>query len=207
MSIARSNPTVFARLAGVSALLLLATASVAVAQDNGPVELTPELRAAREALQVYQDPIRAVHDGYCSTVGCIDYPEGGEEGEMQYPAGGMGVHFLNQSLIGPELDPSKPQVLIYEPDGDKLRLVAAEWFLPAEVAGSEPPAIFGRKLQGPMEGHKPIMPEGFHHFDLHVWLWKPNPAGVFSPTNPSVSCPASAYSFHEAAPKMVGHNH
>ena len=42
---------------------------------------------------------------------------------------GMGVHFLNLQLIGPTLDPTKPQVLIHEPDGDNLRLVAAEWFV------------------------------------------------------------------------------
>lgn len=203
MSVAWLHRTELARLVGVAAVFLLTTSGVAVAQDNGPVELTPELQTARAALEQYQDPIRAVHDGYLSTVGCIDYPGGGAEGQMQYAAGGMGVHFLNLGLIGPELDPTKPQVLIYEPEGDELRLVAAEWFLPADAAGAEPPSIFGRALQGPMEGHKPLMPEGFHHYDLHVWLWKPNPAGVFSPTNPSVSCPASAYSFHESAPRMV----
>lgn len=203
----RSPHPTFAGLASIATILLLTAPAGAAAQDNGPVELTPELRAVRTALDQYQDPIRAIHDGYLSTVGCIDFPNGGSEGEMAYVAGGMGVHFLNASLIGPQLDPKKPQVLIYEPDGDKLRLIAAEWFLPADAAGDEPPSIFGRHLQGPMEGHKPIMPEGLHHYDLHVWLWKSNPAGVFSPTNPTVSCPASAYSFHEAAPKMVGHTH
>ncbi len=54
-----------------------------------------------------------------------------------------------------------------------------------------------------MEGHQPLMPVAVHHYDLHVWLWKANPAGIFSPTNPSVTCPAKAYSFAETAPKMV----
>jgi hypothetical protein len=40
-----------------------------------------------------------------------------------------------------------------------------------------------------------------------VWLWKENPAGVFSPTNPSVTCPDARYSFAEVAPKMVPHEH
>jgi hypothetical protein len=26
------------------------------------------------------------------------------------------------------------------------------------------------------------------HYDLHVWTHKANPAGVFSPFNPKVSC-------------------
>lgn len=186
-------------------ILLAGPTSVGFAQDVGPAELPPELEAVRTALDKYQDPILAVHDGYLSTVGCIDYPTGGGHGEMQYAPGGMGVHFLNLQLIGPDLDPSKPQVLIYEPDGDKLRLVAAEWFMPAAVAGEKRPAIFGKELEGPMEGHKPLMPESFHHYDLHVWLWKANPAGVFSPTNPDVNCPDSGYSFKEAAPKMAPH--
>ena len=122
---------------------------------------------------------------------------------MQYAPGGMGVHFLNMQLVSPTLDPAKPQVLIYEPDGDKLRLVAAEWFMPMEAAGQTRPSIFGKQLEGPMEGHHPLMPTGLSHYDLHVWLWKTNPAGVFAPTNPALKCPKHGYSFSEAAPKLV----
>lgn len=189
-------------------LVLLAygiTPSTVQAQDN---TLTPELKAAKAALDKYQDPILAVHDGYFSSVGCIAYPNGGGEGEMQYVAGGMGVHFLNAALIGPNLDPTKPQVLIYEPVADnKLQLVAAEWFLPVEASGGNVPSIFGHQLEGPMEGHEPIIPKALHHYDLHVWLWKDNPAGIFSPTNPNLKCPSTGYSFDEEAPHIVGgHN-
>lgn len=170
--------------------------------------LPPELESVRTALDKYRDPIVAVHDGYLSILGCIYYPEGGGEGAMQYKPGGMGVHFLNFQLVGPTLDPAKPQVLIYEPTADhKLELVAAEWFVPVEVAGPQRPTIFGKVLEGPMEGHKPLMPEGLHHYDLHVWLWRENTAGVFSPTNANVKCPATGYSFAESAPKMVPHRH
>jgi hypothetical protein len=27
------------------------------------------------------------------------------------------------------------------------------------------------------------------HYDLHVWLYKHNPAGMFAAWNPRVSCP------------------
>ena len=27
------------------------------------------------------------------------------------------------------------------------------------------------------------------HYDLHVWLWKHNPSGLFAEWNPSVTCP------------------
>lgn len=169
---------------------------------------SPDLQAVKSALARYADPVAAVHDGYLSTLGCVEYPEGATEGSMQYVAGGMGVHFLNLGYVGPELRPDRPQVLIYEPDAQgTLRLVAAEWFVPANLVSGPPPSIFGQQLQGPMEGHRPIMPAGFHHYDLHVWLWKDNPAGMFSPTNPDVSCPAGAYSFQEGTPRMVGHQH
>jgi hypothetical protein len=55
-----------------------------------------------------------------------------------------------------------------------------------------------------MEGHEPIMPPELHHWDLHVWLWKNNPAGMFTPTNPSVHCPNGApYTHHGSPPKMA----
>ena len=183
--------------------LLTVASPSSSAQTSGLPKLSPELEPVRAALDKYQDPILAVHDGYFSTVGCIEYPAGGHEGTMQYAPGGMGVHFLNLQLIGPTLDPAKPQVLIYEPDGDKLRLVAAEWFVPVQAAGGTRPTIFGKELQGPMEGHTPLMAEGLHHYDLHVWLWKTNPAGVFAPTNPALKCPKQGYSFAEKAPKLV----
>lgn len=198
------------RRALVSTLLLAAPVSLVAAQgpaaSMAPASLSPELTRVRAALDKYRDPIMAVHDGYMSLVGCIEYPQGSSEGTMKYVAGGMGVHFLNPQAVGPTLDPAKPQVLIYEPTGDKLTLVAAEWFVPAALAANGAPTIFGKTLEGPMEGHKPLMPTALHHYDLHVWLWKNNPAGVFSPTNPALKCPKSGYSFAEGTPKMVGHD-
>lgn len=187
-------------------LPLLGLVAVSAGAQAQQPDLPPELAAVRTQLAKYKDPIAAVYDGYFSTLGCVEYPEGGKEGTVQYVPGGMGVHFLNVQLIGPELDPAKPQILIYEPVGDELQLVAAEWFVPTEVVGGRPPSIFGKQLEGPMEGHEPLMPAGLHHYDLHVWLWKTNPAGVFSPTNPALSCPAAGYSFQEKAPKIV-HQH
>ena len=183
--------------------LLTVFSSTSSAQSSALPKVSPELEKVRAALDKYKDPILAVHDGYFSSVGCVEYPAGGQEGTMQYAPGGMGVHFLNLQLIGPTLDPAKPQVLIYEPKGDKLQLVAAEWFVPVQAAGATRPAIFGQELQGPMEGHHPLMPEGLHHYDLHVWLWKTNPAGVFAATNPAIKCPKQGYSFEEKAPKLV----
>jgi hypothetical protein len=200
--------------AGIALFAQVATASTwlsSTAMAQGParpptaVGLSPELERTRSVLDKYQDPVMAVHDGYLSTLACVEYTKGGGEGTMHYAPGGMGVHFINLQLIGPTLDPAKPQVLIYEPEGDRLRLAAAEWFVPDQIAGPKRPTIFGQELQGPMEGHAPLQPAGLHHYDLHVWLWKNNPAGTFSATNPAVKCPKGAYSFAENAPKMVMH--
>jgi hypothetical protein len=194
----------------VAATLALPHAAGAQARAAMPA-LSPALAATRAALDKYKDPMQAVRDGYFSTVACIEFraPSGAGRGasshdHMEYKPGAMGVHFLNPATIGPTLDSLKPQVLMYEPVGDKLVLVGAEWFVPVAVSKT-PPTIFGETLQGPMEGHDPIMPAGLHHWDLHVWLWKSNPNGVFSPTNSSVKCPRSGYgySFDDAPPKIV----
>jgi hypothetical protein len=129
----------------------------------------------------------AIHDGYLSTVACVEWPTPGMAGATAFPAGAMGVHFLNVGLIGPALHPARPQVLIYELKGDTLRLAAAEWFVPVQVS-AERPQLFGQPFDGPMDGHHPIMPESLRHWDLHVWLWRENPAGIFSPTNPALRC-------------------
>lgn len=159
--------------------------------------LPPQLAEAREALRKYEDPVVAVRDGYLSTLGCVEYPEGG-----------MGVHFLNPALIGPTPDPFRPQILVYEPaEGGKLRLVAAEWFVPLATGVTERPSIFGRPFDGPMEGHEPLMPRELHHYDLHVWLFKENPAGLFHWTNPTVGCAGHAYALMEQPTATVAHEH
>lgn len=154
--------------------------------------MSAELQAAKAGLEKYQDPIAAVRDGYASTVACIDFPMGATDGPVVYPPGAMGVHLINTANIGPKLDASKPQVLIYEPSPNgKLALVAAEWFMPEQVAGGTAPEIFGQKLSGPMDGHEPIMPATLRHYDLHVWFWKNNPKGMFTSTNATVKCSKS----------------
>jgi len=68
---------------------------------------------------------------------------------------------------------------------------------PTQVT-TERPQLFGRPFDGPMDGHQPIMPETLRHWDLHVWLWSENSAGVFSSTNPAVRCPNAAYTVRMA---------
>src|SRR5687768_12119131 len=184
------------RLALVSLIAVMSFLAPAPSEGQGSAELT----AAKAALAKYSDPILAIKDGYHSTLACIDFPTGAKEGSIEYPPGAMGVHFINVANIGPALDPTKPQVLLYEPVGDKLVLTGAEWFMPVPLAAGKAPAIFGQTLAGPMDGHEPIMPAAARHYDLDVWLWKDNAKGMFASTNKAVKCePKAAYTFQIGA--------
>jgi hypothetical protein len=174
---------------------MIAPAQLTVQADEVQID------AVRKALEKYKDPYVAVRDLYLSTVACVHYDGSTEEGHLNYPKGAMGIHFVNLTIKGP-LDPMKPNVLIYEPKDGKLNLVAAEWLVPLAVA-TERPELFGQKFLGPMEGHEPLIPREFHHYDQHVWLFKDNPEGMFSATNPNVSCEDAEFSLLEKPTKLV----
>src|SRR5215471_2281193 len=73
-----------------------------------------QIDALRKSLEKYQDYKVAVRDLYLSTVGCVHYSGEKVTGHMEYPKGAMGVHFVNVTVRGAS-DPTKPNVLIYEP--------------------------------------------------------------------------------------------
>lgn len=185
-----------AALAVAAGALALAPQVTAHEDQMKAPKLPPELASLRAAMEKYKDPIAAVHDGYLSTVGCVEYPDGN-----------MGVHFVNLNLIGPEPDPMAPQILMYEPHEGKLRLAGVEWFIPLATGVKERPELYGHAFEGPMEGHEPLLPKDLHHYDLHVWLFKENPNGLFHHSNPDVSCDGAwHYSVKEAPPPHVPHN-
>ena len=133
--------------------LLAVPDSTLTAQAAAQPALSPELRAgARHPGQV-QRPDPRVHDGFSCPSACR-VPKGGREGTMQYAPGGMGVHFLNMGLVGPTLDPSKPQVLIYEPDGDNCASSRPSGSC-RRAPGQQARRSSVRQLDGPMEGHHP----------------------------------------------------
>ena len=135
--------------------------SLGVGQVRAEEPTKAQLDEIRQALEKYKDPYVAVRDLYLSTVGCVHYDGHKMEGHMQYEKGGMGIHFVNLTVTGP-LDPKRPNVLIYEPVGGKLELVAAEWLVPL-AAVKERPTILGQPFNGPMEGHEPLIPREFAH--------------------------------------------
>ena len=183
------------------ALACSATSQSASAQDQNKAQID----ALRKAMEKYQDYKVAVRDLYLSTVGCVHYSGEKMPDHIAYAKGAMGVHFVNLTIKGPP-DPMKPNVLIYEPVGKNLKLVAVEWLVPYTPETKEVPTLFGQKFLGPMEGHEPLIPKEFVHYDLHAWLFKENPLGMFEPTNPKVNCKGYAHELLEKGTRMV-HGH
>jgi len=181
-----------------SAMILTVLLPGAIARAQAPLPALPEEWAkVRQALEKYQDVIVALRDGYRSAVLCVQ-----DENRA-----GMGIHFGNPRITGPVPDPMRPTILLYEPVGNKLQLIGAEWFIPIATGVKDRPSLFGQPFDGPMEGHPPIQPPELHHYDLHVWLFKPNPAGMFKPFNPNVKCPGDEYTETAPPPKLVPHPH
>ena len=158
-------------------------------QAYSPAGVAAELRRTKAALDKYQSVDVAKAAGYEQSGACAFSVAGA--GEESSHAGAMGIHFTsNAALADGKLVPTKPEVLVYAPTaGGGLQLVAAEYFQPDAdqnvQTDNDRPSLFGRQFDGPMLGHAPGMPI---HYDLHVWLWKHNPSGVFAPWNPDVSC-------------------
>ena len=118
----------------------------------------------------------------------------------------MGIHFLNPKVSGFNI--RKPPILVYEHSGRQWQLGALEWIFPSMPKTPPlPNATFGFfpaachykdgtfiadensktcKKTNPATGSK----FNFWHPDLttmHVWIWYPNPAGLYSSTNPLVA--------------------
>lgn len=152
-----------------------------------------DLATARAGTAKYHDVNVAIADGYVADPVCATNPFG---------PGAMGIHYVNQALTFAPPRADKPSILLYEPTADGLRLVGVEWFQAVIVDGqpwfmppnAPPPAdkinpaptLFGLAFEGPMPGHNPHMP---WHYDLHAWIWKNNPDGLFSAWNTNVTCP------------------
>ena len=118
----------------------------------------------------------------------------------------MGWHFMNPDVT--EFDVTRPPILVYVRKGDQAQLVAAEWVFPSKPAKPPlPGAKYGsfaaacHYLDGTFVPRKneaacaKTSPESgaafsFWHPDLvtlHLWLWYPNPDGVFNGTNPLIA--------------------
>jgi hypothetical protein len=139
------------------------------------------VKIVRESTARFRDVRVAEAEGYGLMFGCVSGSD----------VGAMGMHFVNGSLIGDDvLDPTHPEIVIYEPTADgKLRLIGADFLVFKDVwdAGKHdgPPQLMGQLL------HLFDAPNRFGlppFYTLHVWAWKDNPNGTFVNWHPKVSC-------------------
>jgi len=160
------------------------TTSAPVAPD-----VIAKLAQARVATAKYaMDLARAKADGYTIITPMIP---------------NMGYHFLNPKIEG--FDVRKPPILVYVRKDDAWQLVAIEWVFPKKPAvpplkgatyGSFGAACHYKDGSFIMAFTEATCPKShpntgtefsFWHpplVTLHVWLWYPNPSGVFGEYNP-----------------------
>jgi hypothetical protein len=117
----------------------------------------------------------------------------------------MGWHYLNMKIQG--FDVTKPHILVYQRHGRTWQLSALEWVFPAKPARPPLPGATygsfaaachyrdGTFVPAPSQDQCPTRsPQtgarfNFWHPDLvtlHVWIWYPNPTGLYDGTNPYV---------------------
>jgi len=123
-----------------------------------------DLAKARKATARFNRVEQAEAEGYINLNFC-------EEGE--------GCHWLNPSLLDGEFDLTKPEILLYLPDGDGWRLVAVEYVVPLSLSPGVAPEGFAGDAD-----HWRQDSEGVGLWELTVWLWLHNPNGMFEQHNP-----------------------
>jgi hypothetical protein len=153
----------------------------ALAADQRP-PTNDLVRVARESTERFRDVSVAEAEGYGLLFGCVSGPDWGA----------MGPHYVNLSLVGDgALDPTRPEIVIYEPLPDgRLRLIGADYLVFADAwhaTHAETPQLMGQ-LMNLFESPNRFGLPAF--YTLHVWAWKDNPNGTFVNWHAKVSCDA-----------------
>ena len=175
-------------------MIVGAGASHALAQDNHShmesmkrdqsSNASAFLKIVRDATERFKDVSVARAEGYVLQFGCVSGSD----------SGAMGLHYVNGELVNKGiLDPTRPQIVIYEPMPDgKLKLIGADYLVIAETwhkTHQETPEMMGQLF------HLFEAPNRFGlppFYTLHVWAWKDNPNGAFVNWHPQVSCDSFA---------------
>ncbi|MGQ0816041.1 MAG: hypothetical protein ACT4O1_16540 [Gemmatimonadota bacterium] len=144
-------------------------------ETTAPDALEQSVIALRELTRPYQNLEQARSAGYDTKITDC----------MSDAQGGMGYHFGKGSYIDGTVEEMKPEIVMYEPaPNGELKLVGIEYVVPFDKWTSpNPPQLFG---------HSFARNEMFKVWALHMWIWRDNPAGLFTGWNPTVSCAHSA---------------
>lgn len=170
----RTKTTLLAAVLALAALIVPALALAAGGSGS-------DLATVRAGSARFHDIAVAFDAGYGALHTCTDEESG---------LGAMGQHYVRGDLVTDTVfDLSDPEVLVYEPmPNGRQRLVAVEFVVfqePWDAISSDPPTLFGRELAlVPAPNRYGVPP----FYQIHVWLWKNNPAGIFTDWNERVSC-------------------
>jgi hypothetical protein len=160
----------------VAVLMLVSCTVIDRVGATGSQALVEEVRRGTHG---FHDVAAARAAGYAPFLGCVSGPQ----------QGAMGTHFVNGDLVGDGvLDARRPEALMYEVKGGRLRLVGVEYIVLAEAwnaRNSTPPTLMGQAFHYTGSPNRYGIPA---FYALHVWAWKQNPHGMFVDWNPAVSC-------------------
>lgn len=166
-------------LPALAIVTLLGTVSAVSASQSGV-----SLADVRAATARFHDLAVARAAGYGEFYICTDNETPG--------VGAMGQHFANGPLVfgDPEIDPLRPEVLMYAPQPNGgWRLIGMEYVvLQADWEAAHPgttPTVLGLPLKAVGADNRYGLPP---FYQRHIWLWRNNPTGMFEDWNPKVSC-------------------
>jgi hypothetical protein len=136
------------------------------------------VQIVRDATRQFLDVNNAGPD-WIPLFGCVSGPD----------HGAMGIHYVNVPLVlDGEIDATRPEALIYEPSGNRRRLVGVEYIVDAKTwlsTHDAPPVLENQAFQFVGSPNRYNLDP---FFELHVWAWRDNPNGAFVDWNNNVSC-------------------
>jgi hypothetical protein len=170
-----------------------------VAAANTPA-INAGLARIRQATAKFHDLDSAVAAGYTAWSPSPLVPNSTCPSSSE---GRMGYHLVNVPLRGSAANPAagdatidllRPEMLLYEKETNgNLRLVGVEYIVfkaaweNSHGVGAPPPEILGQPLLASSHSF-PGGTGNIAHYELHVWVWSPNPLGMFYPWNPDITC-------------------
>ena len=181
----------------------------------------PTFDEVRAVAERYRDVKAAIAEGYTTDNKCVTAEM------LGFPAslGAMGLHYVRRDVLGLPDKPAgrvngtgthtdfrQPAMLVYEPQRDgSLELVAVENLVFASAwhntAGNKEPPKFHDRTYPLLRDDPATKVDEAHgwepHYEQHLWVFRDNPNGAYSPFNPNITCRHHKPSPPAAAPQSM----
>ena len=127
-----------------------------------------EVNQLTAAMTKYSDVNVATNEGFFDASGFVP---------------NMGHHYVLPARMNGTFELEKPEIILYAPDANgNMEFVAVEYAVPIEDLdnpGLPPEGFTGDLDEWEISTH-------LSQWQLHVWIIKENPNGIFAPTNPDI---------------------